>query len=103
MALKRLKTINGYQALHRWLAEVSEDPVCWLAREQVKEIPSPYAYSPTKAVYEWNGKRVIWFETRHKHYEVFEVPANLLTFSTDDKACEWHIRFCKPLHTVAAK
>ncbi len=93
--MKKVKTITSHAGLARWLAEVSEEPVAWLARVQVEEIPSPYRYSPVVAVYEWNGRKVAWFETRHRRYEVFEVPAELLKFKTEAEAEEWHIRFRK--------
>jgi hypothetical protein len=93
--LTKIKTITSHVGLQRWLLELSEDPVAWLARVQVEEIPSPYAYSPSKAIYDWNGRKVVWFETRHKRYEVFEVPATLLRFKTDAEATDWHIRFSK--------
>lgn len=93
--MKRLKTITSYSGLARWLAETADETVAWIARVQVEEIPSPYAYSPTKAILDWNGKQVIYFETSHKRYEVFEVPANLLRFKTDAEATDWHIRYSK--------
>jgi hypothetical protein len=93
--MKRIKTIVSYRGLSRWLSEVSDTPVAWLARVQVEEIPSPYAYSPSVCVLDWNGRKVIYFETRHKHYEVFEVPAELLRFKSDQEATDWHVRFSR--------
>lgn len=75
------------------LSECSELPVTWLARVQVEEIPSPYMYSPTVRILEYRGKQVIIFEVRHRRYEMFEVPANLLRFKTEQEAEDWHIRF----------
>jgi hypothetical protein len=91
--LKRLKTITSHTGHARWLAETSDDPTGYLARVQVEEIPSPYCYSASVAIHEWNGRQVVCFETRHKRYEVFEVPAELLRFKTDDEATDWHVRF----------
>jgi hypothetical protein len=84
------QTLNSYTKLSMWLEEVSEEPHAWLARAQVKQIPSPYAYSPTKGVYSWNGKNVVWFETKHRHFEVFEVPADLPTFISDEDATAYN-------------
>lgn len=99
--LKRIKQINSHVGHARFLAECDLDDdgdfivAGYLARVQVEEIPSPYAYSPSKEIWMHNGRKVILFETRHRHYEVFEVPANMLTFKTDEAATDWHIRFSK--------
>lgn len=93
--MNRIKTINSHAGLCRWLSELSDEPIAYLARVQVEEIPSPYAYSPTKDIWDWNGRKVVWFETRHRHYEIFEVPATLLRFDSADKACDWHVRFSR--------
>jgi hypothetical protein len=84
--MKKVKTFNSHVGLARFLGEISEDPIAWLARYQVEDIPSPYAYSPVKAIYAWNDKAIVWFETRHKHYEVFEVPAEMTRFAESDLA-----------------
>jgi hypothetical protein len=85
--VKKLKTMNSHAGLARWLAEVSEEPVGWLPRVgEVGAIPSPYRYSSTVAVWNWNGKQVVWFETRHKYYEVFEVPAEAYVYRAEAAA-----------------
>src|SRR5208337_1983014 len=92
--MKLLKTMRSYAAHARWLAEIDEsEPMEYLARVQVEDIPSPYSYSPSNMILKWNGKSVVCFETSHKVYQVFEVPANMLRFDTDEKATDWHIRF----------
>lgn len=73
--MKAIKTITSHAGLARWLATV-EDTEFLVDRKVFAGIPSPYAYSPVKPVYVWNGKNVVWFETRHRRYEVFEVPAD---------------------------
>lgn len=88
--LKRIKTITGYAPLARWLAEV-EDGTQFLARSQTLEIPSPYRYSPSVGIDRWNGKDVVWFETRHRRYEVYEVPASMERFESDAAATDRHI------------
>jgi hypothetical protein len=93
--MQRIKTINSHVGLARWLSEVAEAPIGFLARVQTEPIKSPYAYSPSVQILDWNGRSVIYFETAHKRYEIFEVPANLLRFATDQEATDWHIRFMK--------
>ena len=89
--LKKIKTITSYSGLARWLAEhETDEPIAFLMREQVAHIPSPYAYSPVKGIYRWRGKDVIWFETRHKHYEVFEVPADMTRY--EQVGNDYHIK-----------
>lgn len=90
-SLPRLKTITSYSGYARWIAETSDEPVAFLARAQVADIPSPYAYSPSKAIYEWKGKRVVSFETAHRRYEIFEVPADWTVFTSDAVATDHHI------------
>src|SRR3990167_2870792 len=92
-SLKRVKKITSYAGHSRFLAECADEPVGYLARVQVEDIPSPYAYSPSKQILQWGDKKVVIFETSHRTYEVFEVPAQLLRFKTDDEATDWHIRF----------
>lgn len=85
--MKRIKTINSHTGLARFLAEVEsreDGERVFLAREHTKHIPSPYRYSPSTSVYRWNGKNVVWFETRHKRYEVFEVPASLPLLTAEE-------------------
>lgn len=90
-SLPRLKTISSHAGYARWIAETSDEPVAYIARVSVADIPSPYAYSPCKAVYEWKGKRVVSFETAHKRFEVFEVPADWTVFPSDEAATNHHI------------
>ena len=96
-SLKRIKTITSHAGLARFYAECDDagegKAIAYLARCQIEEIPSPYRYSPTVTIGLWNGKRVVVFETRHRHYEIFEVPANFLTFQTDEAATDWDARY----------
>ena len=73
--MKRIKVIKGYAAHARALAEVDETPVGEIPRQ--KDIPSPYAYSPSHLVRNWNGKSIIEVETAHRRYEWFEVPLTM--------------------------
>lgn len=88
--MKRVKVINSHAGLARWLAETAEDPIGYLARCQTRDIPSPYCYSPTVQILNWNGKPVVWFEVSHKRYEIYEVPDTMHTFSTDAAATKSH-------------
>jgi hypothetical protein len=67
--MKRVKVLTGYAAHARFNAELSEAPLGVIPRHA--EIPSPYAYSPTHYVYDWQGTPVIIAETAHRRYEVF--------------------------------
>lgn len=88
--MRKIKTIRSYTGLARFIAGCSEGPVAWLARSQVADVSSPYAYSPTKPVFAWGGRNVCWFEVRHKTFEVYEVPADMPRFKTDDEAATHH-------------
>jgi len=89
--MKCIKTIRSYAGHAQWIAEASEEPIAWLARFQTDPIPSPYAYSPVVAVWEWNGKVVICRETAHRKYQVFEVPADMPLFADEQDAEDAHI------------
>jgi len=71
--LKRIKVINGYTADARFFAETGKH-VGYIPRT----IGSPYAYSPTHIVYDWKGKPCIHVEVKHRRYEVFEVPREMI-------------------------
>lgn len=100
---KRLKTITSYAGHARFLAgcdgydRLDDDPDAmtagYLARVQREDVPSPYAYSPTTPLLRWNGRKVFISEVSHRRFEVFEVPANMLTFQDQQKAEDWHMRF----------
>lgn len=69
--LNRVKVITSHVGLARFLSEVSEEPIGEIPRRE--DIPSPYSYSPSWPVWQWGERRIIWSETRHKRYEVFDV------------------------------
>lgn len=75
--MTRIKTINSHVGHARFLAqcdlEDSGDLVILGTIPRHSEIPSPYAYSQEHVVYRYAGIPVIIVETRHKHYEVFQV------------------------------
>ena len=73
--MQRLKVITSYTGHARFLAECDEEPAGWIARQA--DIPSPYSYGPDHAVWAWGNRKVIIVETRHKRYEVFEVPPGM--------------------------
>ena len=94
--LKRIRREKSHAGHARILSECSDNPVAYLARVQVEEIPSPYAYSPSVCIWRYrDSQNVVVFETSHKVYDVFEVPRELLRFKTEEQATDWHIRFCR--------
>jgi len=95
--MKRIKTIKNYAGLARFLADASKNPVAWIARCQTADVAvDRYSFGPSKPVLQLtDGRRFVYFETAHKRYEAYEVPANFLTFKTDDQATDWHIRFSR--------
>lgn len=80
--MKRVKVITSYAGNARWFAEVGEAPLGYIPRQSA--IPSPYAYSPTHIVYSWHGMPVIQVETRHRYYEVFQVPETMPVTQDED-------------------
>ena len=82
--LKRIKTITSDAGLARWYAEVPEGILGYIPRQA--DIPQPYAYGPSHAVSCWRDRPVIVVETRHKRYEVFAVPAEMIQ-PTEERAC----------------
>ena len=73
--MERIKTIRSHKGFGDWLAEVEEEPMGYIPRQD--NIPSPYSSCSTHIVYDWNGKRVIAVETDHKVYEIFAVPEGI--------------------------
>lgn len=74
-SLPRAKVLRGYAEHARYLATLSDDPVAYVARADVADIPSPYAYSPSKGIFkDAAGDHVVIFETSHAVYEAFYVP-----------------------------
>lgn len=68
--MKLVKTITSHSGLARFLAETDEAHR-WITRASCAHIPSPYHYSPVREVLFWKSRAVVWFETRHRRYEVF--------------------------------
>lgn len=85
---KVLKTTSTHKAFGQLIMQMSEDPVGYIPR--VKSIPSPYASSPTDIVYEWNGHNVFTREVSHKVHKVFEVPADMVIYKSEDEAEKAH-------------
>jgi len=74
--LKRIKVITSYAADARWFAEVGETLLGYIPRQP--DILTPYASSPSHIVWDWQGTPVIHAETRHRRYEVFAVPRDMI-------------------------
>lgn len=93
--LQRIKRERSHSGCARIIAEMSDDPIAWLARVQIEDIPSPYAYSPTVAIFKWHTLPVVLFETSHRCYDLFVVPPELLRFDTEQDAANWHVRYSR--------
>ena len=77
----RLKIIRGYRADARFW-ETTGKFLGWIPRQPV---PSPYEYSATHPVYQWQGRHIIHVETAHRRYEVFDVSG--MTIYRKEKQC----------------
>jgi hypothetical protein len=69
-SFKRIKRITTHVGYGRFLAKL-EDTNLEIPRT---DLPSPYAYSPTHTVFNFDGMPVFIVETAHKTYDVFRVP-----------------------------
>jgi hypothetical protein len=82
--MTRIKRITSHAGYGRYLAnEIMSDEngaaiiAGYIPRQ--KDIPSPYAYSPTHIVWlDVHGRTVIIVETKHKTYDVFGVPSEMI-------------------------
>jgi hypothetical protein len=92
--MTKLKTLTGYQALYCWYRETSDEPIGYIVRQT--NIPSPYAYSPTHNVHDWNGKKVIVVETKHRHYEVYDI-GDEHVYTTEEEATQVYIKRTRPV------
>ena len=77
------KTIVGYAAHARFMAELSAKHVGFIPSP--REIKTPYSYSPSTIVYthKKTGALVFIKETGHRRYSVFKTTAPLMS---DDQA-----------------
>jgi len=85
--LTRVKVITSHAGKSRFLRETDDFPGATWVKGYVprqKQIPSPYAYSPTDAVHAWQGRPIIIRETAHKRYEVFELPPDMPVEPNED-------------------
>ena len=78
--MKRIKVINGYAASARFHANVSEQPLGYIARQPIQ---SPYCSGPSHVVWDWAGQSIIIVETKHRRYEVFAVPPSMIEPNED--------------------
>jgi len=74
--LTKIRRITSYVGLSRFYAECDGgadgvDIIGSIPRQP--DIPSPYAYSPTKPVYSYQGKPIVVYETAHKVYDIYAV------------------------------
>ncbi len=80
--LTKIKTITSHAGHARFLAECDGEFAGYIPRQT--DIPSPYAYSPTHAVWMWDTKPVIIVETKHRRFTVFAVPADMIMADETD-------------------
>ncbi len=67
--MKRVKRITSHAGHARYLATLKDTDV---RIPRVREIPSPYAFSPDHTVYlDERGRAIFIVETAHKTYDVF--------------------------------
>ena len=94
MLYKKIKTINSHAGYARFLAECEDLPDYRAFIPTPRDIPSPYTFSASTRVMMWGPgfrdgklqpqKMVFIKETRHKHFEVFEIDArNRITMSEE--------------------
>lgn len=93
--MNRIRRIKSHAGLARFLANEltpskSNGDLDWpivvgyIPRQ--RDIPSPYAYSPTHVVNDWTGRPIIIVETAHKQYDVFLVPPYTKIWVKEDAA-----------------
>jgi len=80
---KQIKKITGYAADCRFWQDVSEKSAGYVIKPI--GIPSPYAFSLTSIVYEYNGHKIIHIETAHRTYNVFDV-SGMTIYATEELA-----------------
>jgi hypothetical protein len=93
---KRIKVITSHAGLARFLAECDEPPIDAAFIPTPRDIPSPYAHSPSTFVYLWGDLRVFWKEISHKRYEVYQLlgviaTGDYATLTSDDIATAAYI------------
>jgi hypothetical protein len=83
--MKTLKAITSQVGVSRFYAECED--AGWVPNiGDVATVPSPYHSGPTRAVYRWNGKRVIVSEVAHERYLVVELSPQTHIYPTDEAA-----------------
>jgi hypothetical protein len=87
-AFRVLRTERSHTGHARMIATVGEEPVGYIRRSDAADIPSPYAYSAVWNVYrrESDGKQVLIKETSHRCFKMYEVPASVTVYLTEDEA-----------------
>ena len=82
-AVKRIKRITSHVGLSRFMETLD---LTLFVTPRIAAIPSPYAYSPTHAVYQMKRPglmpiHIIIVETKHKQYDVFDASTLPLQFN----------------------
>jgi len=86
--MRKVKTWSTHTGAAQFHHEAG-DAIGYIPR--VASIPSPYMYSPSDAVYQWRGMRVIFREVAHRRYQAFELPADM-PITDDERATEAYLK-----------
>jgi hypothetical protein len=73
---KAARTERSYSGHARLLVELGE-PIGYTAL--IREIPSPYRYSPAWTVYHYKGRPVVLAETAHRCFQLFYIAEDAIT------------------------
>jgi hypothetical protein len=92
MAITKIKTIRSHVGLSRYLNDMSKDiPLGYIPRHWL-DIRTPYSYSPTIPIWQHDkDDRIIFLETAHRKYEIFQVSSGQIMYS-DHLAEEEYIK-----------
>ena len=70
-AIKKIKTINSYDGMARFLAECDEKS---LSVPKIDGLPKDkFSYSPDSIVEYWNNIPFVRVEVSHRKYEIWQV------------------------------
>ena len=73
----RIKVLMSHAAHARFCWELRDEPIGSIPRLTPGCPRTPWAYSPTHVVWDWNGIPVAIFETAQRRYEVYRVDGTL--------------------------
>ena len=76
--IRKVKTLKGYTALARFLAEAKEmtDDGLPMTREypvDLRMVSDKFSYSQTHQLFQHNDREIFWIEISHAKYVVYQV------------------------------